>query len=219
MEASRFRRGQFWLMGASPWIILGGILIYGVIHSFLASLWTKARLKNGLGPLAQRGYRLAYNLFAGVTLLPLLALPGLLPDRGLYRIPFPWLLLSIFFQVVAAAALGVGLLQTGLWSFLGIRQLLGSIENEPPVLVVHGLYRWVRHPLYTAGLVFIWLIPVMTVNLLAFNIGLSGYILVGAIFEERKLLKEYGTAYAEYRARTPMLVPGLRWGIGRGAPG
>lgn len=206
-------------MGASPWIILAAILIYGVIHSFLASLWTKARVKNGLGPLAQRGYRLAYNVFAGVTLLPILALPGLLPDRGLYRIPFPWVLFSIFFQVMAAAALGVGLLQTGLWSFLGIQQLLGSIENEPPVLVVHGLYRWVRHPLYTAGLVFIWLIPVMTVNLLAFNIGLSGYILVGATFEERKLLREYGTAYAEYRERTPMLVPGLRWGARRGARG
>lgn len=206
-------------MDASPWIILGAILIYGVIHSFLASLWAKARVKNDLGPLAQRGYRLAYNLFAGVTLLPLLALPGLLPDRGLYHIPFPWVLLSIFFQVAAAAALGVGLLQTGLWSFLGIQQLLGSIENEPPVLVVHGLYRWVRHPLYTAGLVFIWLIPVMTFNLLAFNIGLSGYILVGAIFEERKLLREYGPAYAEYRARTPMLVPGLRWGTRREASG
>jgi len=206
-------------MGASPWIILAAILIYGVIHSFLASLWTKARVRTGLGSLARRGYRLAYNLFAGATLLPLLALPGLLPDRGLYRIPFPWVLLSIFFQVAAAAALGIGLLQTGLWSFLGIQQLLGSIENEPPVLVVHGLYRWVRHPLYTAGLVFIWLIPVMTVNLLAFNIGLSGYILVGAIFEERKLLREYGTAYAEYRARTPMLVPGLRWGTRRGARG
>lgn len=206
-------------MGASPWIILGAISIYGAIHSFLASLWAKAKVKNGVGPLAKRGYRLAYNLFAGVTLLPLLALPGLLPDRGLYRIPFPWVLLSVFFQIMAAVALGIGLLQTGLWSFLGIQQLFGSIENDPPVLVVHGLYRWVRHPLYTAGLVFIWLIPVMTVNLLAFNIGLSGYILVGAIFEERKLLREYGKAYAEYRARTPMLIPGLRWGAGRGARG
>jgi protein-S-isoprenylcysteine O-methyltransferase Ste14 len=150
-------------------------------------------------------------LFAGVTLLPLLALPALLPDRGIYRIPFPWVLLSTFFQLIAAAALGIGLLQTGLWSFLGVQQLFVPIENHPPVLVVHGLYRWVRHPLYTAGLVFIWLIPVMTVNLLAFNLGLSGYILIGAIFEERKLLREYGMAYAEYQARTPMLVPGLRW--------
>ena len=73
-----------------------------------------------------------------------------------------------------------------------------------------GLYRYVRHPLYTAGLVFIWLLPIMTCNLLALNIGLTAYIIVGAYFEERKLLLEFGDAYAEYRQQTPMLIPGLR---------
>ncbi len=77
-------------------------------------------------------------------------------------------------------------------------------------MVVHGLYRWVRHPLYTAGLLFIWLTPVMSINLLALNIGLSVYLVVGAIFEERKLLQAFGPAYAEYQQRTPMLVPALR---------
>jgi protein-S-isoprenylcysteine O-methyltransferase Ste14 len=68
----------------------------------------------------------------------------------------------------------------------------------------------VRHPLYTAGLAFIWFTPLMTVNLLVLNIGLTVYIVIGAYFEERKLLREFGPAYAEYQRRTPMLVPGLR---------
>jgi protein-S-isoprenylcysteine O-methyltransferase Ste14 len=106
----------------------------------------------------------------------------------------------------------LGLLQTDVWSFLGFRQLLRpDSDDQPARLVLTGLYRWVRHPLYTAGLIFIWLTPVMTVNVLAMNAGLTIYIVVGAIFEERKLLKEYGQAYADYRKRTPMLIPGLDW--------
>ena len=73
-----------------------------------------------------------------------------------------------------------------------------------------GLYRWVRHPLYTAGLMFIWLAPLMSVNLLALNLGFSLYIVVGAYIEERKLVAEFGPAYTAYQRETPMLVPGLR---------
>jgi len=38
------------------------------------------------------------------------------------------------------------------------------------------------------------------------------YILVGVYFEERKLLREFGQEYAEYRSITPMLIPGMRFG-------
>jgi len=65
----------------------------------------------------------------------------------------------------------------------------------------------VRHPLYTAGLIFIWLLTEMTVNRLALNIGLSLYLVIGALYEERKLVLEFGQAYQEYRERTPMLIP------------
>jgi protein-S-isoprenylcysteine O-methyltransferase Ste14 len=76
-------------------------------------------------------------------------------------------------------------------------------------MVTGGLYRWVRHPLYTAGLAFIWLTPIMTSNLLALNIGLTLYLVVGAIYEERKLVREFSTEYINYQQRTPMLIPGL----------
>jgi protein-S-isoprenylcysteine O-methyltransferase Ste14 len=35
----------------------------------------------------------------------------------------------------------------------------------------------------------------------------SVYIIVGAWFEERKLLRDFGSAYAEYKSKTPMLIP------------
>jgi protein-S-isoprenylcysteine O-methyltransferase Ste14 len=196
-------------MRSSPWLVLLAVLLYGTLHSFLASLSAKARLRQWLGVQTDRWYRLAYNLLAVATLLPVLALVAFLPDQRLYAVPWPWAALFIFGQLVALALLAVGLVQTGAWSFLGLRQLVESPEGTPPVLVVQGLYRWVRHPLYSAGLLFIWLSPVMSMNLLALNIGLTLYILAGATLEERKLVQVFGQTYVEYRKHTPMLVPGL----------
>ena len=197
-------------MSYGPWVILLAVVIYGVIHSLLASLWVKARLRHWFGPGYERWYRLVYNLIGVAALIPLLALPALFESQTLYVIPYPWVIVTLLLQALAALALVVGLWQTDPLSFLGLRQLGGLPAEEPPRLVTGGLYRWVRHPLYTAGLVFIWLAPIMTVNLLVLNIGLTAYVIVGAYFEERKLLREFGAAYAEYRQRTPMLVPGLQ---------
>ncbi len=78
---------------------------------------------------------------------------------------------------------------------------------EPGTLIVTGLYRWVRHPLYTAGLLLIWLTPVMTTSILALNLSLTLYIIVGSRLEERRLLAEFGQAYADYQAAVPGLIP------------
>jgi protein-S-isoprenylcysteine O-methyltransferase Ste14 len=120
-------------------------------------------------------------------------------------------LLTLAGQLAATLALIVGVLQTGAGTFLGLRQLVGPPMTDPPQMIVSDLYRWVRRPLYTAGLVFIWLIPSMTLNLLALNIGLTAYIIVGAMLEERRLLHEFGAPYLAYGQRTPMLISGLRW--------
>jgi methanethiol S-methyltransferase len=198
------------IMNLSFWIILLAVCIYGLIHSLLASFQAKAQARHWFGPATERWFRLAYNLIALVTLLPVLALPVLLIDQPLYRIPFPWILLTLTLQALAGVVLLVGIKQTGSSSFIGFRQLLVPEDTIPPRLVTDGLYRYVRHPLYSAGLVILWLTPVMTCNLLALDIGLTVYILIGAYFEERKLQREFGATYTEYKSRTPMLIPGLK---------
>lgn len=197
-------------MTPSFWVILIAVLAYGLLHSLLASLHLKARLRRWLGPGAERWFRLVFNFLAVLTLLPLLFLPVLLVDKELYRIPYPWFILTGMLQILCLFVILYGLKQTGIGAFLGLRQALDSSAPPSEALVTGGLYRYVRHPLYTAGLLFIWLFPVMTCNLLAINIGLSIYVITGAFIEERKLLREFGQAYAEYKKRTPMLIPGLR---------
>lgn len=196
-------------MTISFWIIILTVFLYGLLHSLLASLWAKTQARRAFGTLADRWFRLLYNFIAVLTFLPVLILPVILIDQVIYAIPLPWRILNLMGQAVAVVMLVVGVKQTGISSFAGFRQLFAPEDLEPPRLVTGGLYRYMRHPLYTAGLLFIWLNPVMTWNLLALNLGLTGYIIIGAYFEERKLQREFGEAYRVYKQKTPMLIPFL----------
>ncbi|MBN1451278.1 MAG: isoprenylcysteine carboxylmethyltransferase family protein [Anaerolineales bacterium] len=192
------------------WLVLA-VLIWGVVHSITASSGAEEWLRRKLGGTGMRFYRFGYNVFSVISFIPILWLMAVLPDQALYRFPAPWVYLTLAGQFAAVVILVVGVLQTGALSFVGLRQLFEK-EERPPQLITHGLYRWVRHPLYTAGLLFIWLTPVMSVNLLIVIISATVYIIVGALFEERKLEREFGTVYAEYKSGTPMLIPGLTFG-------
>jgi protein-S-isoprenylcysteine O-methyltransferase Ste14 len=196
-------------MTISFWLILLAALVYGLLHSFLASLAVKRWARQWLGPAFDRWYRLAFNFFATLTLFPILILLIVMPDKRIYSIPYPWVMITLMIQLIAAGVLLISLRQTGIAPFLGLRQTSLEEDSSPPHLVTDGLYRYVRHPLYSAGLVIIWLTPVLTWNLLGLIVGLTVYIFIGAYFEERKLLGEFGKSYVEYRRRTPMLLPGI----------
>jgi len=113
-------------------------------------------------------------------------------------------------QGISALMLLVAVLQTDAFHFIGLRQIVSDEKNGR--LITSGLYRYVRHPLYTFGLLILWLSSSVTVNSLVVYVSLTIYILVGAYFEERKLLREFGQEYADYKSVTPMLIPGLKFG-------
>jgi protein-S-isoprenylcysteine O-methyltransferase Ste14 len=197
-------------------VILVATAAYGALHSWLASLSTKRQARRHFGPVGDRFYRLAYNVAGAITLLPLLAFTAWQPGRPLYRFPPPITWLFLAGQLAALAVIGFGVLQTGPAHFLGLRQLLDPTE-APPRLTTGGLYRYVRHPLYTAGFVFLWLTPVMTSTLFALYLGLSLYLYIGSLFEERRLMLEFGAAYQAYQRQVPRLVP--KWPGRRPPPG
>jgi methanethiol S-methyltransferase len=189
------------------WILAAG-LGYGIIHSILASHQAKALARTWFNSTGDRYYRLFFNGMAVITLMPVMALVPLLPDQQIYAIPYPMVLLTSVLQAGAAFGLLWAVWQTGALDFLGIRPVFGQPAGEKQVsLVKNGLYRHVRHPIYLFALVFIWLTPVMSWNVLALSISFTAYLFIGAIFEERKLLREFGAEYAEYRSKTPMILP------------
>lgn len=187
--------------------LLFSSLIWAVLHSLTASHTCKGFIRRLMGEsLYGRIYRFVYNAFAGLSILPILYLLVTLPDQPLYEITAqPWLFLVNFGQGFAALLLVVSVLQTGPLPFMGISQLLGQPEKSQ--LVTDGLYAHVRHPIYSASLLFLWLTPSMTVNRLIIWIIFTIYFIIGAWFEERKLRKDFGQAYMDYQKRTPMLIP------------
>ncbi len=70
-----------------------------------------------------------------------------------------------------------------------------------------AIYRYVRHPLMLGFVIAFWATPQMTVGHLVFAAGMTTYILIGIAFEERDLVRAFGTAYERYRQSVSMLLP------------
>ncbi len=196
---------EFPNLSFSPWVIPAAALAYGLIHSVMASTSFKHLVDFLLGNGAKKYYRLLYSVFATITLLPVLTLTALIPDITLYTILAPYRYLTLLIQAASVLLLAYSVIQTGAFQFIGLSQALGWKHTDQ--LNTGGLYRYMRHPLYAFSLLFIWLTPVMTRNLLLLYAALTVYILIGAFFEERKLQSTFGEAYAAYKVKTAFLIP------------
>jgi protein-S-isoprenylcysteine O-methyltransferase Ste14 len=197
------------------WLLIS-VLLWGFFHSFLAADPVKEIARKRFGNQFRRYYRLFYNLFALTSFVSVLVLAAFTPDDTLYLVPLPWSGMLILGQVLSIIVMIIGFLQKDGKKILGLRQLREIISNTNPVshediventLVTTGLYGYVRHPLYAAGIAFLWLMPLMTKTLITINLGLTVYVVIGAILEERKLFKVYGKTYTDYAAVTPMFIP------------
>jgi protein-S-isoprenylcysteine O-methyltransferase Ste14 len=179
------------------------------LHSLLAGTWAKRRAERALGRRAKRWYRLFFTLFAAATISPLLYLLYLFPGEILYLVPSPWRWLMIAGQVAAALIFAKTFLAMRPLQFLGIRPEDGEGEGDGE-LIVQGIYCRVRNPLFLLALIFLWLSPIMTENLLALYLIATVYFYLGSVHEERMLAEKFGDAYRDYQRRVPRIVPRLR---------
>lgn len=185
------------------------ITLWGVVHSLLASTGIKDFFRRTFGEGFMKFYRLLYNIFAVISILPAFYVMLTLPDDPLYQVPAPFNFLMRVGQGLSVILLFVAVFQTDWLSFAGLRQLFE--EEKRGTLITNGLYRMVRHPLYTFSLLILWLSPNMSLNSFIVYLALTVYVLAGIYFEERKLMREYGQDYAAYRFVTPMLIPRPRF--------
>ena len=169
-----------------------------------------------MGERAYQGfYRLIYSAVSVITLLPVLYFYWQLPDRPLYAIPAPFSWLMIGLQLAGFIGLTVSVLQSGALAFVGVQQAadyfsgndIGKQSGLGEVLVSHGLYRWMRHPLYTFSMLLLWASPIMSRNNLILVILITAYFVVGSFIEEQRLEQDFGQAYADYKKRASRFIP------------
>lgn len=185
-------------------------LLYGAVHSLLASF----ALKNWVArrwPDAMPVYRLGYNIFAVVALLPVLWLVYGTPSEWLWRWTGIWAWLANGLALAAIAGAMLSARAYDMDELLGLRQIRqhdrGTQDRES--FRISALHRYVRHPWYCLCLVLIWTRD-MNGPLLVSAVAITLYFIVGSRLEENKLIAMHGDAYRRYRERVSGLVP-LPW--------
>src|SRR5690606_14957014 len=99
-------------------IVLVGMLLYGIVHSWLAGQHIKNRVRNHIGDRAYHGlYRISYNLFALISIAPVVLLIPLHPGGRVWSLGTGWQLLLLIIQSVGAVGLIASLFQIDLLRF------------------------------------------------------------------------------------------------------
>ncbi len=140
-----------------------------------------------------------------------------------FFVPLLWIVSPAFSFAaypLRAAPLVAGIVcfVAGLWLFFRSHDDLGTnwsitLEvREQHRLITHGVYRRLRHPMYTA--LFLYAVGQLLVlpNWVAGPSYLIPFVILFACrvrAEERMMLEQFGDEYAAYMARSKRLVPGI----------
>jgi protein-S-isoprenylcysteine O-methyltransferase Ste14 len=76
-------------------------------------------------------------------------------------------------------------------------------------LITYGVYRFVRHPIYLASMLYVLGLPLIFSSAYGFvvTLGFIPCILYRIRVEERMLIQEFGEEYLEYKKHTKKLIP------------
>lgn len=149
-----------------------------------------------------------------MLLLRSLLAAALLP--GTVTVIVPWLIVSasgpssLRWIGFVPMAVGAAVLFRCIWEFaVSGRGTLAPVD-PPKYLVVSGLYRYVRNPMYVALLMILmgeaWAFSSGTLAIYA-----AGFFVVANLFitfyEEPALVRKFGASYADYMREVPRWMP------------
>jgi protein-S-isoprenylcysteine O-methyltransferase Ste14 len=140
---------------------------------------------------------------------------------GLVAVYVPWRFFGVAHAVggsigtqqiigLAFVTVGIALLIACVWEFAHRGRGTLSPLDPPRELVVHGLYRYVRNPMYlgVTGILLGEAIAVRSVDLViywAVFISLAALFVIG--YEEPHLRRQFGASYDAYTARVGRWFP------------
>lgn len=179
------------------------------LHSLLISRGFTARMQGILG--RRYGYyRLAYTIISLFSLLPVVYFQLRLQEKVIFAWPWPWYLMKYGMYAGAFLLFYGGFRVYDLQYMLGIKQIhaMGHGGNNATMgFTTAGILGYVRHPWYSAAILLVLAFGVVTDVSLVSKAVLTGYIIIGTLLEEQKLIHEIGAPYLAYRKKVPMFIP------------
>ena len=190
---------------------LGLVMLFGIQHSVMARKSFKKWIIRILPIPIERS---TYVLISGILLAflvwqwePMGGTIWSIPDGSILY----YVIYTLFFTGWAILFISTFLINH--FDLFGLRQTyheLLRIPYKPLEFKVKAFYKYVRHPLYFGLIVGIWATPTMTLTHLCFAILLTSYTVVGARFEEKDLIRDFGDDYRNYQRKTSMFIPYLK---------
>jgi protein-S-isoprenylcysteine O-methyltransferase Ste14 len=184
-------------------------ILWCSLHSLLISSFFITRMKDIWGKKFAY-YRLAFNAFSLLTLIPVIFYKQLLPEEIFFSWSGPWNILKLGMYLASFVLFYGGYRVFDMRYVLGTKQVHEMQEGkEIEVMDFNsaGILEYVRHPWYSGAILLVWAFgPISDVSLVT-KIILTAYIIIGTVLEEKKLVHEIGKPYLEYRKRVPMLIP------------
>ncbi len=171
----------------------------GFLHRAATGTRTTRALLTPVGVTIFGAFTAAF-VVAALLLDRALGLPGLLPVDARLAVSVP---------------LMVGGLAATAWSVLHFLSVKGTPVpfNPPPKVVDTGPYRYARNPMLSGVFLFLFGLGFFFDSGSLVCLFTPLYVLINAwelkAIEEPELVKRLGEEYVEYRARTPMFIPGL----------
>jgi protein-S-isoprenylcysteine O-methyltransferase Ste14 len=190
------------------------LICWCALHSFLITpSVTTFFHRNMKGTF--RFYRLFFNTVSALTLIPVALYAYSLRTETILSWHGYWRIFQILLLVVSLTLFFFGTRRYDANVFLGITQIRTREESsgslaETGKLDTSGILSVVRHPWYLAGILILWARD-LDISTILVNSVFCIYFIVGAVLEEKKLVKEFGEQYLAYQKRVPMFIPGKFW--------
>lgn len=187
-------------------------ILWCVVHSALVSISVTDYLRSKLGNHF-RFYRLSYNGFALVTLMPVAIYSYAVQTEAVFVWDGYLRIFQVFLFLIAIFLFFAGITHYDALQFLGIRQLKQRSVSEGMTktgeLNATGILGVIRHPWYLGAIAFIWARQ-LDVSAIIINSILTAHLIIGTYLEERKLVAEFGDMYRAYQKEVPMFIP-YKW--------
>ena len=177
--------------------------VYFYLHSLLASIPVKNFITQFFSLPSARAYRIGYNIvgFTGICLL--LYLQYITPSVLLFITDTTSLIFALLTGITGFIIMIISIKNYDWKSFAGIT------NEKVYALVINGINKYVRHPLYSGTMLFVtgYFIWQPYLKNLILLILMCIYLAIGILYEEKKLVKIYGTAYRDYQQKVKKMIP------------